>query len=289
MRKNYLWLLLLSIVFPSCDSLFEYHPYEGRIQGKTDILAKNVPLIESFGRGRHSFRFAFISDTQRFYDDTYDVVNHINARGDIDFVVHGGDLADFGTTAEFEWMRDELERLSMPYVTVIGNHDCLGTGEYIYEKMFGADNYSFSVGNTHFVMLNTVALENDYSNPVPDFGFIKEDIARVKQINSQTPDSLTHTVVVMHSRPGDEQFNNNVIDVFDLFLMPFPGLEKDAPCRADGTRLNGFCLNGHNHNRSIKDLLGDGIMYYGVPTVKKRKYYVFTIQEEGYEFEEVVF
>ena len=37
-----------------------------------------------------------ISDTQRRYDETKEVVNIINNRGDIDFVLHGGDMADFG-------------------------------------------------------------------------------------------------------------------------------------------------------------------------------------------------
>ena len=37
-----------------------------------------------------------ISDTQRWYNSTEDVVKALNARGDIDFVIHGGDQSDFG-------------------------------------------------------------------------------------------------------------------------------------------------------------------------------------------------
>ena len=39
-----------------------------------------------------------ISDTQRWYNSTEDVVKALNARGDIDFVIHGGDQSDFGVT-----------------------------------------------------------------------------------------------------------------------------------------------------------------------------------------------
>ena len=52
----------------------------------------------------------------------------INKRGDVDFVVHCGDISDFGVTREFELQRDILEKLTMPYVVLIGNHDCLGSG-----------------------------------------------------------------------------------------------------------------------------------------------------------------
>ena len=41
-----------------------------------------------------------ISDTQRWYNSTEDVVKALNARGDIDFVIHGGDQSDFGVTKE---------------------------------------------------------------------------------------------------------------------------------------------------------------------------------------------
>ena len=41
----------------------------------------------------------------------------INARDDIDFVIHTGDLADFGMRDEFERQRDILDRLRVPYVS----------------------------------------------------------------------------------------------------------------------------------------------------------------------------
>lgn len=298
MTKGYIVFFMLwagLFGFSACGELFEYHPYEGKISGKTDIVAGNVRRLEEFGRGRKRFRFAFITDTQRWYDDTEKAVRHINARGDIDFVVHGGDFTDFGATNEFEWMRDELERLAMPYVTVIGNHDCVGRGEHIYAKMFGVSNYGFTVGNTRFVCLNTIALEYDYSNPVPDFGFLRREAQLLDSINACHSDSITHTVVVMHSRPGDEQFNNNVSEVFDYYVSHFPGMGSGDPvfdgngAFPAGSKKNSFCLNGHNHRFEVKDIFSNGILYYGCANINKHQYFVFTIDEEGYEFERVDF
>lgn len=55
-----------------------------------------------------------ISDTQRWYNSTEDVVKALNARGDIDFVIHGGDQSDFGVTKEFIWMRDIFNKFRCP-------------------------------------------------------------------------------------------------------------------------------------------------------------------------------
>ena len=39
-----------------------------------------------------------MGDSQRWYDETADFVSHLNKRDDIDFVIHGGDVSDFGVT-----------------------------------------------------------------------------------------------------------------------------------------------------------------------------------------------
>ena len=118
-------------ILSSCE-IIEYHPYDTRIEGEVGLTEKNIRLIEDKMRGRREFRFAMISDTQRRYDETKEVVNIINNRGDIDFVLHGGDVADFGETKEFLWARDFLNKLRVPYVCLLGNHDCLGTGFDVY-------------------------------------------------------------------------------------------------------------------------------------------------------------
>ena len=147
-------MLVMLTGLNSCD-LLDFHPYDGRFDGPKDINARNIARIESATLGRDSIVFAVISDTQRWYDETHDAVNSINARPEIDFVIHCGDLTDFSATREFEWMRDELERLAMPYVCLIGNHDCLANGPRVFQTMFGTPNSSFNAGDTHFICLDT--------------------------------------------------------------------------------------------------------------------------------------
>lgn len=264
--------LAIGCLFEGCD-LFEYHPYEGRIDGDVHLTEYNLNALESKELG-DQYKFAFISDTQRHYDETDDAVKSINEQGNIDFVLHGGDLTDFGVTDEFEWMRDCLQKLEMPWLTVLGNHDFLGHGEHIYYDIFGEFNYAFTVGRVRFLMINTVALELDYSTPVPDFDFLEKQSRHIAEINAQYPDSLLRTILVMHSRPFDEQFNNNVVLPFDRYLNLFP---------------NPICLYGHNHKIEVLDTFGDGILFYGVSDIKKRRYLVFTISDEEYEVEQIDF
>ena len=77
---------------------------------------------------------------------------------------------------EFEKQRDILNRLNVPYVCLLGNHDCLATGKEVFNTIFGDENFSFTAGNVRFVCLNTNALEFDYSEAVPDFSFLEREL-----------------------------------------------------------------------------------------------------------------
>lgn len=158
-------IFLCCLLVAGCD-LIDYHPYDVDIKGERDINAKNIQKIEAKCLGKSTIRFIAMGDSQRWYDETVDFVNAVNKRDDIDFVVHGGDFSDFGLTDEFLWQRDIMNKLKVPYVGLIGNHDCLGTGEDAFRQIFGDTNFSFIAGGVKFVCLNTNAMEYDYSEPI---------------------------------------------------------------------------------------------------------------------------
>lgn len=267
MNKKIGIILSYLFVFAGCD-VIDYHPYDVRIKGETDINAKNIKKIEEKCSGKTTFRFIAMGDSQRWYDETEDFVKVVNQRDDIDFVVHGGDMSDFGLADEFMWQRDIMNKLNVPYVTLIGNHDCVGTGEESYRKIFGDPNFSFIAGKTKFVCLNTNAMEYDYSNPIPDFDFMEQEV-------TSRADEYDQTIICMHARPGSEQFNNNVSKVFQLYVLQFPNVL--------------FCTNAHDHRISVDDIFDDGIIYYGSDCMKHRNYLVFTIKPEGYDYEVVYY
>ena len=209
-----------------------------------------------------------MGDTQRWYNEAEDFVASVNKRDDVDFVIHGGDISDFGLTKEFMWQRDILNKLKNPYVVLLGNHDCLGTGEHVFREVFGKENFSFTAGDVKFLCLNTNALEYDYSYPVPDFGFLEDEL------DASAPNHVK-TVVAMHAPPYSEQFNNNVAKMFQQSVRRFPELQ--------------FCIYAHVHNLKTEDIFDDGIMYYSSASIEKRNYLLFTITPDGYSYEKIDF
>lgn len=268
MLMQKLCLFLPVLCLSACD-LIDYHPYDGRLDGKTetDINRKNIERIQRDCEGKDTLRFIMMGDSQRSLDETQDFVRVVNNRTDVDFVIHGGDMADFGMKKEFEWTHEIMSKLNVPYVAILGNHDIIGNGDQVYREMYGVENFYFRAGKTKFVCLNTNALEFDYSHPVPDFRFIKQEIADTF--------GLVQTVVAMHAPPGSEQFNNNVKEVFQAYIRQFPGLL--------------FCLHAHNHNVSETDIFDDGVLYYGCSNMAKRSYLYFTVTPHNYRYEVITF
>ena len=259
---------MFPLVLAALSCQVDYHPYDTRVDGECGINAKHIALIEASTAGKHAIRFAVISDTQRSYDETREAVKVLNTRNDIDFVLHTGDLADFGMKAEFERQRDMLNRLHVPYVALLGNHDCLATGEEIFRKVFGDFNFAFTAGDIRFICLNTNALEFDLREAVPNFEFLETELVNF-------PAEASKTIVAMHAKPYTEQFGNNVAKGFQYVITRFPGLQ--------------CCINGHGHHFTVEDLFGDGVLYYECDNIARRSYLLFTVNEEGYAYERIEF
>ena len=259
-------MLISGASLVGCDQ-FDYHPYDTRFSGDRDIIARNVQRIEQQLKGRKSMCIAVMSDTQRWYDDTHKIVAHINANPEVDFVIHCGDLTDFSLTDEFIWMRDELQQLKVPYVVALGNHDCLGTGKTLYAAMFGAFEYSFPAGDTHFVVLNTNGLEFPYDPEFYGAYFLKHNLKTV-------PQEVKRTVVVMHVPPGSDQYPLERADAYLAALAPYPN------------PLFGVC--GHEHSTSIRNPFPNHMTYYQAACAEKRSYLLFHLKEDGsYTYEEI--
>lgn len=264
--KRLLIIAILAFSFSACQS--EYHAYDTDVAGAKALHKQHIPAIEAACSGKRTIRFAFLSDTQRWYDETKDAVRAINERDDIDFVIHGGDMTDWGLRDEFERQRTMLQGLKVPYVVLLGNHDCLATGALVYQKIFGDPHFAFTAGRVRFVAANTNALEYEESESVPDFGFLEREIA-------DYPAEAECTVALMHAAPHTEQLYGEKADLYHATMCRFPNLL--------------VAIHGHGHSYEITEPFHDGLLYIQADCIEKRNYLLFTINEEGYTHEQVFY
>jgi len=94
-----LFVIIYCALFTSCE-MVDYHPYDVNISGECGVNNKNISIIESLCINKDTIRVIFTGDTQGWFDDTKDMVRSINNQKKIDFVIHGGDVTDFGITKE---------------------------------------------------------------------------------------------------------------------------------------------------------------------------------------------
>ena len=133
--------------------------------------------------------------------------------------------------------------------------------------MFGDDNFSLNASFLHIVSLNTNAYEYDYSKNIPDFAFMKKDVASL-------PDSITSTIIAMHVAPGMFLFNDNVADYFNQQCLLYRDLR--------------FCVCGHDHVFEVMHPFGeDGTTYIQCDDAKSCSYIIYTVTRNSYSYEVV--
>ena len=121
-----------------------------------------------------SFRFAYVSDShlyekalnERFVRAIVKAVDDVNALvPQPDFILYGGDLAQLGQPKELDEGAQILKALKAPVKMMVGEHDWyLDMGEK-WRALFGKDTYSFDHKGVHFVVLNSVIVEDYWTSP----------------------------------------------------------------------------------------------------------------------------
>lgn len=80
-----------------------------------------------------------------------------------DFVMYGGDIAQLGRKAEIDHGLEILSALRDPMHFVMGEHDYyFDLGDYWSQK-FGPQHYSFDHKGVHFVVLNSILTDDDWT------------------------------------------------------------------------------------------------------------------------------
>lgn len=262
-----LGILLLGITFFSCDGIFQFNPNQIVLkESQRNLTGKNIEKIVKIPV-KDTLRFIFMGDSQRWYDETTHFVESANEQRDIDFVLHGGDISDFGITKELKWINDIMKDLKYPYLTVIGNHDIVANGSDAYVRMFGPLDYTFNYGDYKFIFINTNSLEYGLDGSTPNIPWLKSQLA-------DNPDGK-QTIVIGHVPPFDADFDRNLEKEYAETLAADPNLK--------------FTLYGHQHAFKEGEYYDDGVHYYQTTSMGDRGYLIITCWKDGQKVERVQF
>ena len=219
-------LILSYFLFNSCGE-FRYSPYELVIDN-TNYNAKNLNLIlqKSVRESAKTdiFKIVVLSDTHDYYDGLEKQISYINKhRTEYDFVIITGDMSNVGLVEEFEATKKRLKKLTLPFITTVGNHDLLIDGRKIYKRVFGEDTYAFEYKNTKFILYNN----NNWESPnnIPNIPWLEDQL-----IKNTSP----NLIVLSHVAPNDkDRYSNDEIEYLKSIINFY--------------NVN-YYINGHNHN-----------------------------------------
>jgi len=258
-------LLLLTSIVSSCDEVIEYSPYQNIIKDewKNQNSASIKQLNNQAKKGFKPFKIALIGDSHTYYDNLEKQVKYINTLSDLDFVIHMGDLTLSAINREFNWYSDIINKIEVPVITLIGNHDCLANGYNIYSKMFGPSNFDFSHKGVKFVVLDDVVWEKHVEDP--DFEWFSEAIVNDKDYK--------HVIPFAHIPPWDEQFSYGN-ELFYNYLLE----QNDIS----------LSVHGHIHRYDVRQPYG-AVNYLSVPSSNRDQLVIMDIQADTILFENIVY
>lgn len=243
-------LLCLTLFFLSACEKFEYSPYEGpRNSSAKPLNPANISRIKQGEAGADdTVTILFTGDSQRSYHDLDALVAKANSLPSIDFLVLAGDISDFGLKQEFSWIRERLDRLKVPYLCVVGNHDLTGSGSALYESIFGPRNFSFTYKGYKFIFHDTNSREYNFNGTVPDMNWLSNEIKA---------NGTGWMVGVSHVPPYDSDFDR--------------ALEKPYTQLLGSNKQFILSLHGHLHGWSDAFYYDDHVRYITSCSVDKER------------------
>jgi 3',5'-cyclic-AMP phosphodiesterase len=245
-----------ALVLVLATACFEYSPHAIVLDpSERDLHRKALARLEA-APPPASFRFAVVGDTQLRFDEAAELVDDLNARTDLAFVVQIGDFTHVGLLPEFRLMNEVFSRLRVPYFVAIGIHEYLGNGEDIYERMFGAPNLAFTVQRTRFVLFDSNSREFAFDGTVPNLAWIAAQVP--------SDGAYDRAVLVSHVPPATGDFDPALVANYDAIL---------------GAQRSVISFHGHEEKFRFEERAGTPL--YVVDALDGRSYLIVTVLPEG--------
>jgi len=252
----------LVLTLDGCAKIFDLSPYDVLPpDGLRGLTALNLERARGALEGHTGpLTVAFTSDPHFHYGDLADVVGHMGGDRSIQLVMVAGDLTDQGLIGEFEWFARGMMGLDVPWFAVIGNHDHLGNGRAIYERMFGPGNMVLDLAGHRFILFDNTVWESDAP---PDLDWLEAALA---DAGDRVP------IVVAHIPPATDQLAGGIGERMHRLMA-----DASVP----------IFIHGHQHVFLEYQPYHDGPRYLCVPWPRDGAYAKVTFEGRSFTTERI--
>jgi outer membrane protein assembly factor BamB/predicted phosphodiesterase len=177
------------------------------------LLLCLLPLLVSAETG--PFRFAWLSDTHvgsgTGDQDLRAAVRDINSLTGLSFVVHSGDVTEYGSREQLRLAKDILEGIKIPCHVIPGNHDCKWSesGATDFGRLWKEDRFVFEHGGFRFIGIHEGPLMK-----MGDGHWAPQDVRWLEETLKKLPDPNQPIIFITHY-PIDDGIANWYV-VLDL-------------------------------------------------------------------------
>jgi hypothetical protein len=211
-RTAFLFICLITI--SSCNGV-EFSPNQKfRDETPQNVNKTQIDKLKSKNPDER-IRIAVSGDTQRKYREAELFVEQVNTRNDIDFVILNGDISDFGQLLEFEGIYNIYSKLKVPFISIVGNHDLVANGPYVFRRMFGDFNFTFNYGTVKFVCFDSNSREYNFNGLVPDINWLRA--------NMKLEADVKYLIAFSHIPPDDADFDPKLRPIYEQLAINTPG------------------------------------------------------------------
>ncbi|MFC4138141.1 MULTISPECIES: PQQ-binding-like beta-propeller repeat protein [unclassified Microbacterium] len=197
--------------------------------------------VETARAADGGLRFAVLTDTHANEEETARLVNlrriftAIEAE-DPQFVLHCGDITDYGSDAGFETYRGLIPDTLWDRIRhAPGNHEIRWdtSGRERFQRWFGPTSYSFDAGGVHFMALDPTQLLQEPALFAEDLETIRDDLDAA----GETP-----SIMFLHYPLGGSNYYANDTEDFLRAIDPYPvrGIFAGHIHRNEVTAFNGL-------------------------------------------------
>uniref|UniRef100_A0A7C5EP55 Calcineurin-like phosphoesterase domain-containing protein n=1 Tax=Desulfobacca acetoxidans TaxID=60893 RepID=A0A7C5EP55_9BACT len=105
--------------------------------------------------------FAVLGDSRGSRRVFSALLKKLNEDPEVAFVIHLGDVVDQPELEQYRLFFSQVrEHLFKPLLVTVGNHELVKEGRPLYRRLFGPENYAFSLGKAYFIIFDNARLDS---------------------------------------------------------------------------------------------------------------------------------